>query len=148
MTASNARAAILFSRTAAAYGRAAGADHIPHSVQSIVSAYLDRLEAEDRQAARAASVLGQRFSLAALRHLVGDPRLLLQSPLAKYLVRPWGEQYLFTHALIAEGIYGSLPNSNESACTGSRQTGRRSRSRGLLPNTWIARRSRSGVRLP
>ena len=86
-----------------------GRDLIPHSVQSIVSAYLDRLEAEDRQAARAASVLGQRFSLAALRHLVGDPHYSCNRLLAKYLVRPWGEQYLFAHALIAEGIYGSLP---------------------------------------
>jgi tetratricopeptide (TPR) repeat protein len=54
-------------------------------------------------------VLGQRFSLAALRHLVGDPHYSCNGLLAKYLLRPWGEHYLFTHALIAEGIYGSLP---------------------------------------
>jgi predicted ATPase len=86
-------------------------EQVPHSVQSIVRARIDRLNPQDRQAARAAAMLGQRFSLAALRHVLGDDQYLCAPLLAQQLIRPWGDQYLFTHALNAEAIYGSLPAS-------------------------------------
>ena len=83
-------------------------DAIPDSVQSIVWARLDTLTAEDRQAVQAASVMGQRFSLEALRHLSENPDAHCGELIAQRLVRPEGEQFLFTHALILEGIYASL----------------------------------------
>ena len=46
---------------------------VPGSVQSLVQARMDQLEPIDKQALLAASVFGQRFALAALRHLIERP---------------------------------------------------------------------------
>jgi hypothetical protein len=43
---------------------------IPASMQSLVLARMDRLAQRDRQAFHAAAVIGQRFDLALLRHLI------------------------------------------------------------------------------
>ena len=50
-----------------------GDSDIPASIQSLVLARIDRLAAADKQALQAASVLGQRFELEALRHLIESP---------------------------------------------------------------------------
>ena len=47
-------------------------EEIPGSIQSLVQARLDCLAPRDKDALRAASVIGQRFSLEALRHLLED----------------------------------------------------------------------------
>ena len=49
------------------------ADAVPASIQSLVLARMDRLAQRDRQAFQAASVIGQRFDLALLRHLLDAP---------------------------------------------------------------------------
>lgn len=91
----------------------AGDAHVPDSVQSLVWATLDRLPPGDRTAAQAASILGQRFTLEVLRHLLDDPGYRC-APLIEYrLVRPDGEDYLFAHVLIQEGIYASLRSSRQ-----------------------------------
>ena len=46
---------------------------LPGSIQSVVLARMDTLPPEDRQALQAASVLGQRFPLAALQALIANP---------------------------------------------------------------------------
>jgi tetratricopeptide (TPR) repeat protein len=81
---------------------------VPGSIQSIVLARMDNLAASDRAALQAASVLGQRFSLEVLRHLVGNKDYDAAPLVAHYLVRPFGDEYLFSHALIRDGVYGSL----------------------------------------
>jgi class 3 adenylate cyclase/tetratricopeptide (TPR) repeat protein len=81
---------------------------IPASIQSLVLARFDRLEPGDKQALQAASTLGQRFSLEALRHLIEDPGYTCKGLIEHYLVRPEGEDILFAHALIKEGIQSSL----------------------------------------
>jgi class 3 adenylate cyclase/tetratricopeptide (TPR) repeat protein len=83
-------------------------DSIPGSVQSLVLARVDRLPADDRQAIQTASIFGQRFPLAGLRALLGAPEYRCDKLVAHLLVRPEGEDYLFAHALIQEGVYGSL----------------------------------------
>ncbi len=83
-------------------------DSVPGSVQSLVLARVDRLPADDRQAIQTASIFGQQFSLAALRALLGSPEYRCDKLVAHLLVRPEGERYLFAHALIQEGVYGSL----------------------------------------
>jgi tetratricopeptide (TPR) repeat protein len=85
-----------------------GAEGVPDSVQSVVQARLDRLDLLDKQAVTAASVLGQRFSLDALRHLIANPKYECKGLIAHYLVRPEGDDYLFAHALVQEGVYNSL----------------------------------------
>ncbi|HUV62638.1 MAG TPA: adenylate/guanylate cyclase domain-containing protein [Sedimentisphaerales bacterium] len=81
---------------------------IPGTVQGIVQARLDVLPSNDRAAIQAASVLGQRFSRAALAALLDtgnyDPVNLLRN----VLIRPDGDDYLFAHALIREGVYASM----------------------------------------
>ncbi|MCH9046686.1 MAG: tetratricopeptide repeat protein, partial [SAR324 cluster bacterium] len=81
---------------------------VPGSVQSIVLARMDRLDAPDKQALQAASILGQSFGLDALRHLLNDAGYSCDGLIAHYLVRPEGGDYLFCHALIQEGVYNSL----------------------------------------
>jgi len=86
----------------------AEAASLPTSIRGLVQARLDRLERADRAALQAASVLGQRFSLAALQTLAGDrtydPRPLIDGGL---LVRD-ADMLMFAHALIQEATYASL----------------------------------------
>ena len=73
---------------------------MPSSVQSLVLARIDKLDQADKEAVQAASIVGQRFSLDALRHLVRNPQFTCAALVEKHLVRPEGEDYLFVHALI------------------------------------------------
>ncbi len=84
------------------------ASNLPGSIQALIQARMDRLAASDKNGLQAAAVLGQRASLAAIRHLVGDaaydPRLLVD----QFLMRPQGDELVFCHALIRDGAYASL----------------------------------------
>jgi class 3 adenylate cyclase/tetratricopeptide (TPR) repeat protein len=86
----------------------ASADSVPDSIQSLVLARMDRLPPLDRRALQAAAVLGQSFALAPLRHLVGAPDYRCDELLRKYLISPEGDDFLFAHALIRDGVYASL----------------------------------------
>lgn len=86
---------------------------VPDSIQSLVLARMDRLQAVDRAALVAASVIGQRFDLAILRRLIGDASYNCAVLAKHYLVRPDGEGFLFAHALIRESVYASLLNATK-----------------------------------
>jgi class 3 adenylate cyclase len=81
---------------------------VPGSVQSIVLARVDRLAGADKRALQAAAVLGQRFSLEVLGHLVEDPSYDCRELVALHLVSVRGGQMFFAHALIWETVYASL----------------------------------------
>ena len=81
---------------------------VPASVQSLVLSRLDRLPAIDKQALQAASVLGQRFGLDAVRHLVTLPSYDGRVLIERAFIRPEGDSFLFDHALVQEGVLGSL----------------------------------------
>jgi class 3 adenylate cyclase/tetratricopeptide (TPR) repeat protein len=83
-------------------------DEVPHTIQSLVLARMDRLAAEDKMALQAASVIGQRYSMELLRHLMGNPGYECTQLIQQYLVIPDGDIHLFAHALIQEGVYVSL----------------------------------------
>jgi class 3 adenylate cyclase/tetratricopeptide (TPR) repeat protein len=85
-----------------------GEEDVPGSVQSLVQSRLDRLTPADRAALQAASVFGQRFTLSALRHLIDSPQYDCTRMVEHFLVRPLGEDFLFAHALVREGVYSSL----------------------------------------
>jgi class 3 adenylate cyclase/tetratricopeptide (TPR) repeat protein len=87
------------------------ADAIPPSIQSLVLARMDRLSTADRQAFQAAAVIGQRFDLPLLRHLLDDPHYSCDGLLGNALIQPEAEDFLFAHALIQEGAYASLLRS-------------------------------------
>jgi class 3 adenylate cyclase len=85
-----------------------GDDLVPDSIKSLVQARMDQLAPTDNNALKAASVLGQRFHLDAMRYLVEDSDFDCESLLANQLLRQEGKQYLFAHALIQEAAYNSL----------------------------------------
>ena len=94
---------------------------VPASIQSLVLARMDRLAQRDRQAFQAAAVIGQRFDLALLRHLVDKPDYVCDGLIGNALVLPEGDDFLFAHALIQEGAYASAtsiasPRTAPSGC--------------------------------
>jgi tetratricopeptide (TPR) repeat protein len=84
------------------------AAHLPGSIQSLVLARVDNLEPLDRRALQAASIIGQQFALEVLRHLLEAPGYTCAGLVKHYLVRPDGDDYIFAHALIWEGVYSTL----------------------------------------
>jgi len=82
--------------------------NLPDSIQSLVLARMDRLEPDDKKALQAAAVIGQRFHADALSQLLGTSHYDCGELVNHNLIRPEGDGYLFAHALIQEGIYGSL----------------------------------------
>jgi class 3 adenylate cyclase/tetratricopeptide (TPR) repeat protein len=91
------------------------AEGVPGSVQSLVQARLDHLSPADRQALQAASVLGQRFTADALGHLLGQPTPDCSTLVRHLLLRSTGDELLFGHALIRDGVYDSLLRSRRTA---------------------------------
>ncbi|HZD26680.1 MAG TPA: adenylate/guanylate cyclase domain-containing protein, partial [Alphaproteobacteria bacterium] len=81
---------------------------VPGSVQSLVQARIDRLEIAEKDALQAAAVLGQRFDVEALAHLVQRPGYTPQRLARELLVRPQGDAWLFAHALIRDAVYDTL----------------------------------------
>jgi tetratricopeptide (TPR) repeat protein len=85
-----------------------GTDQLPGSLRSLVLARFDRLPSSDQRILEAASVLGHRFEVAALSHLVRQADCVPQTALRAGLLRIEGAGLAFSHALIREGIYRSL----------------------------------------
>ena len=88
---------------------------IPGSIQSLILARMDRLQPADRHALQAAAIIGQRFSIDTLRHLVDDPAFECDQLVAHNLVRPAGAEMLFAHALIRDGAYSTLLSTTKAA---------------------------------
>ena len=84
---------------------------LPSSIQNVVLARTDLLSPEDRRAIQAASVLGQRFSLRHLRALLQEPRYACDTLVRNVLLRPIRDGLQFAHALVRDGVYGSLTHS-------------------------------------
>jgi tetratricopeptide (TPR) repeat protein len=86
----------------------AALDKLPGTIQALVLSRLDRLEPVHKLALQAAAILGQRFALEALRHVLEDPGYGCEVLEEHFLVRPEGSQYLFCHALIRDGARESM----------------------------------------
>jgi tetratricopeptide (TPR) repeat protein len=83
---------------------------VPNSVQNIIQARLDRLDAADKECLQAAAIFGQRFSFDGVAHLLGrEPEA--DRLLAHHLVRTHDDGHLFSHALIRDAVYASLLKS-------------------------------------
>jgi class 3 adenylate cyclase/tetratricopeptide (TPR) repeat protein len=93
----------------------AAADSVPVSVQSVVLGRLDRLPAEEKALLQAASVLGQRFAPDLLAHLLDRPRVDVASLIDAHLLKPDATGLVFAHALIRDGVYGSLLRARRRA---------------------------------
>ena len=90
-------------------------DDIPASIQSLVLARMDLLSTTDKLALQAASVIGQRFELGLLNHLLETCNYYCEELALHNLARAEGSGFLFTHALIQEGVYGSLLKQQRQA---------------------------------
>src|SRR5262249_29715513 len=55
-----------------------GGEALPQSIQSLIVARLDRLSERDRRIVQTASVLGQRFKLDEIDHLMGEREVALK----------------------------------------------------------------------
>jgi class 3 adenylate cyclase len=86
---------------------------LPASIQSVVLARTDLLSARDRRAIQAASILGQRFRLPQLRLLLREPNYQCDILVRNVLLRPAPDGLQFAHALIHDGVYGSLTNARK-----------------------------------
>ncbi|MGC1564271.1 MAG: adenylate/guanylate cyclase domain-containing protein [Bradyrhizobium sp.] len=86
---------------------------LPASIQSVILARTDLLSGQDRRAIQAASVLGQRFSLPQLGVLLQDPGIDCDTLVRKDLLRPTQGGLQFAHALVRDGVYGSLTNARK-----------------------------------
>ena len=84
------------------------AGSLPGSIQALIQARMDRLGPGDKSALQAAAVWGPRVPLQAIRHLVGVPEFDSHALVAQFLLRPEGDQLVFSHALIRDGAYASL----------------------------------------
>jgi class 3 adenylate cyclase/tetratricopeptide (TPR) repeat protein len=81
---------------------------VPASVQSLVLGRADLLPAAEKRALQAASVLGQRMPIEALRHLLGEAGYDAAQLIDQQFMRQEGRELAFVHALVRDGIYGSL----------------------------------------
>ncbi|MGZ8260156.1 MAG: AAA family ATPase, partial [Caldimonas sp.] len=88
---------------------------LPGSIQALVHTRMDRLPAGAKFALQAASVLGQRFTVDALRHLVDDPVADCRLSVEQFLVRRDDTEFMFCHALIRDGAYASLLHKRRRA---------------------------------
>jgi class 3 adenylate cyclase/tetratricopeptide (TPR) repeat protein len=88
---------------------------VPETVEKVILARVDRLDAEAREVLAAAAVLGRQFSLDLLEAVVSDPstirpalRTLQRAELVREGAR-WPEPvFRFRHSLIQEAAYHSL----------------------------------------
>jgi class 3 adenylate cyclase/tetratricopeptide (TPR) repeat protein len=95
----------------AAQASGGGTDGVPASIQSLVLARIDRLPAAQKQALQAASVLGLDFRRETLGALIDDPSFDPAPLIARRLLGRRDGGLAFAHALVRDGVYGSLPQA-------------------------------------
>jgi len=101
------------------FDAAAVATALPASVQSLLTARVDRLSRNERVLLQAASVIGRRFDEELLAVVVGeiDLKARLTAMQAIGLVRPEGKsgEFAFKHALVRDALYESLLTDSRNA---------------------------------
>ncbi|MFK5984255.1 MAG: adenylate/guanylate cyclase domain-containing protein [Pseudomonadota bacterium] len=83
-------------------------EQIPSSIQSLIQARIDRLDPINKIALQAASIIGQKFNMDLLNYLTNKPGYQCTTLLKHQLIKAEGNSYLFTHALIQQGVYNSM----------------------------------------
>jgi ABC-type oligopeptide transport system substrate-binding subunit/class 3 adenylate cyclase len=124
---------------------------IPPTVEKVVLARIDRLDAHPRDVLTAASVLGREFGLPLLEAVSGegDVQESLSSLMRLDLMREsrrWPEpEYRFKHALIQEAAYRTLVvderrtlHAKAATWLEERYAGREDEVAGLLAHHWLA----------
>lgn len=89
-------------------------DTVPDTVQTLIQTRTDRLDAADRVRIAAAAVLGTRFSLEALQHLLGGEPPDIDPLVLEALVVPDDGGGRFVHALIRDAVYAGLTDERRA----------------------------------
>jgi ABC-type oligopeptide transport system substrate-binding subunit/class 3 adenylate cyclase len=126
---------------------------VPPTVEKVILARIDRLDAGARDVLVAASVLGRQFGLPLLEALVGDEEGAVRQSLLDLMRldlvregRRWPEpEYRFKHALIQEAAYRTLVTADRNRLhrdaagwLEARYEGREEEVAGLLAHHWLA----------
>ena len=126
---------------------------VPPTVEKVILARIDRLDAGARDALVAASVLGRQFGLPLLEAVVGGEEGAVRQSLLDLMRldliregRRWPEpEYRFKHALIQEAAYRTLVTADRNRLhreaagwLESRYAGREEEVAGLLAHHWLA----------
>jgi predicted ATPase len=90
--------------------------HVPPTVQGMLAARIDRLQAEEKELLQTAAVAGREFSLALLERVTNRPADGLQRTLARLQAAEFVYEqpasteldYVFKHALTQEVAYASV----------------------------------------
>ena len=80
---------------------------LPDNIHALVLARIDQLPDTDRDAITAASILGNRFDLSALRDVTGVTDYDCEALIRHRLIRLDEDMHVFSHALIREGVIAS-----------------------------------------
>lgn len=93
----------------------------PPSLHALVLARIDSMPLQEQLAVRAASVIGQKFSLPLLRSLLCDENYNPSALIHANIINGVDTDYMFNHALIMEGVYLSITlddrNKLHTACS-------------------------------
>jgi class 3 adenylate cyclase/tetratricopeptide (TPR) repeat protein len=81
---------------------------VPDTIQGIVQARIDRLAQPERLAIQAASILGQEFSIDALRALTDNSAFDIDRLVTGLMITWENNGYRFAHALIHQAVYESI----------------------------------------
>jgi predicted ATPase/class 3 adenylate cyclase len=96
-----------------AASRSGSVANLPDSVEDVVTTQIDRLDPHDRTLLRYAAVLGVRFPLTDLRHLLADQGQTLDRDalrrLGDFIERDDPVGMRFRHAVIRQAAYAGLP---------------------------------------
>ncbi|MGZ8651760.1 MAG: ABC transporter substrate-binding protein [Actinomycetota bacterium] len=126
---------------------------VPPTVEKVILARIDRLDAGARDALVAASVLGRQFGLPLLEAVVGGEEGAVRQSLLDLMRldlvregRRWPEpEYRFKHALIQEAAYRTLVtvdrnrlHRDAAGWLEARYEGREEEVAGLLAHHWLA----------
>ncbi len=93
-------------------------EDLPHSIQNIISAEIDRLPAELKELVKKASVIGREFNIEVLKKLVEldnieDFLFTLQAKGLIYRSRTDSNSYIFKHSFIRDVAYNMLLKSEK-----------------------------------
>lgn len=92
---------------------------LPHSLQILIQAQLHGLPPQDRQALKAAAVIGRWFDPACLRYLLGAPDYQCDELVRHYLIKRADNGFAFSCQLLRQGVYDSLPQATRRSLHGA-----------------------------
>jgi tetratricopeptide (TPR) repeat protein len=90
-----------------------GFNAVPDTVQSLVQASLESLNRIDRETLEVAATIGQRFNVEHVRRLLETSDYDLSELVVRRLIQSEGVLYIFSHALVRDGVYASILDSRK-----------------------------------